>query len=157
MQRFGTRSPRFPSREGQGLIELAVGLIVFLAALFAVIDVGWLMYHYIVLDQAVVRATRRAGTNLLSRPQIRNEVYTSVGPSMISSTDGNTTITITTQAHDVRFASVSGPTGDPSVTLSVSYNHRFVAPWPWSASGYTIVSENTSRISTWSQVPSISF
>lgn len=150
--------PRRPARRtGQALVETALGLLVFLVAFMTVVNVAWIMYHQVAVTQAAKVTARRAGTNLLGRPEITDLFFRSVGPTLVSSTDGATAVQITTVALDPIYASLRSPGGQPSVTVEVAYQHPVIADLTGLLPTITLRATARSRISTWSQQPLTSF
>ena len=150
----GRRSVR---REGQALVETAVGMIVFLVAMLAVIDASLVLYHQLALHQATKKTARRAGTNLYDRTDIDRFFWLSIPPTLITSTGTpNTTMTITTSAIDANFASTEAPGGQPTVQIDASYDHTLIGGFGW-IPAFTLQSRAVAQVTTWSQNSSVSF
>jgi Flp pilus assembly protein TadG len=141
------------------MLEVAVGLVVFMVAMMLVMDVGWLLYSYNNIVQATKATARRAGANRFSRTELREFFFRSCGPSLVSSTDSSITqFQVTTRALDANYASLEAMSGTPSVEVLVTHRHAYLAPFPWNfSSTYEIRASGRSMVSTWPQVASVTF
>lgn len=137
------------------MVEVALGLILFLLVVYAVVDMSWLFYHYISMTQSVKATARFAGTNTNTAVEIEDFFYRRVGPTKISSSDGLTTFQINRTAVDPTFASLADPGGFPSVQIVATYDHDILGPWP--VDRITLTSTGTAMVITWTEEPTISF
>jgi len=140
------------------LVEIGLGLILLMIVVLLIVDVSWLLYHQLLATQAVTRTARRAGTNRFNQAEITDFFFQSTRGSLLTSSNANVTLSVAVTPQDVTFASLDLPGGKPSVTVTVAYIHRFIAPISWGTEqlgSYTITASNSSMITTWSAVPTV--
>lgn len=144
-------------RAGQALVEVALGLMIFLLALTLVLDTCWLYYHQAALEHGVARAARLASMNQTDREGLRREFFLAVGPTQITTAEpGRTRLTITTAGADPLFATTRNVLGLPSVRVHAEFDHHPLVGLGGRL-GLTLSAERREAVEVWEDHPAITF
>lgn len=151
------RARRGEPRAGQALVEVALGLVLFLLALTVVLDTCWLYYHQASLEHGVARVARVASLNRTDREALRREFFRAVGPTQITTADpSRTRLAITTTCQDEVFATAIATKGLPSVVVQAEYDHRPLIGLG-SRLGLTLRAQRREPIEVWEDRPAVTF